>query len=104
MKAPNDKMLKAFRRKLSASISQRFLKLLDDTSFARLKDAFEEWVTKEYELKVSIGEEEINLTNLTPEDTMFVYFEFFLEIKYDLFKPMHYGEEIKKLYGYESLS
>ncbi|GEM_PF-1903463 len=104
MKAPNDKMLKAFRRKLSASISQRFLKLLDDTSFARLKDAFEEWVTKEYELKVSIGEEEINLTNLTPEDTMFVYFEFFLEIKYDLFKPMHYSEEIKKLYGDESLS
>ena len=56
-------------------------------------------MTEEYEKPVATGEEQINLTNLTPEDTMFVYFEFFLEVKYDLFKPIHYSEELTTLYG-----
>ena len=59
---------------------------------------------KEYEEPVSAGEEQINLTNLTPEDTMFVYFQFFLEVKYDLFKPMHYSEELRRLYGDDALN
>ncbi|OUX84001.1 MAG: hypothetical protein CBB95_17610 [Alteromonas sp. TMED35] len=96
---PTDKQIKAFREKLSASISQRYLSLLCDTSFVQLKSEFEDWLTEEYEKPVATGEEQINLTNLTPEDTMFVYFEFFLEVKYDLFKPIHYSEELTTLYG-----
>lgn len=101
---PTDKQLKNFRRKLSSNISQRYLSLLDESSFVRLKGEFENWITEEYESKVTTEGEDINLTNLTPEHIIFVYFEFFLEIKYDLFKPLHYSEELNLLYGDDILN